>query len=136
MTTDRAAESTLKDRLRGIYNIPVNDGAGPLNGSMVFTRKFETPPIHHEAADYIELLEAELATLRAQVAALASERLKMTDRDLSANNRVLSNMWQMEYQTAHRELVVANRAVQRLSARCKRLRAAKSSEVKSGDKND
>ena len=32
------------------------------------------------------------------------------------------NMWQLKYQEAHRELVVANRAVQRLSARCKKLR--------------
>jgi hypothetical protein len=44
----------LVDRLRGQYHLPVNDGAGPLNGSMTFSREFETPPIQHEAADTIE----------------------------------------------------------------------------------
>lgn len=49
---------TLVDRLRGIYTIPVNDGAGPLNGSDTFTQKFEgLPPIHGHAANAIvELL--------------------------------------------------------------------------------
>ena len=42
----------------------------------------------------------------------------MTDNDLADSG----NMWQLKYQSAHRELVVANRAVQRLSARCKALR--------------
>ena len=42
----------------------------------------------------------------------------MTDNDLADSG----NMWQLKYQSAHRELVVANRAVQRLSARCKKLR--------------
>lgn len=49
----------LTDRLRGKYTLAVNDGAGLLNGSDTFTRQFETPPIHHEAAAMIdELLEA------------------------------------------------------------------------------
>lgn len=50
--------ASLVDRLRGIYTIPVNDGAGPLNGKDTFTRKFEgLPPINDKAADAIvELL--------------------------------------------------------------------------------
>lgn len=46
----------LVDRLRGNYHLPVNDGAGPLNGSMTFSRQFETPPIQKQAADEIERL--------------------------------------------------------------------------------
>jgi hypothetical protein len=34
----------LINRLRGIYTIPVNDGAGPLNGSDTFSRKFDGVP--------------------------------------------------------------------------------------------
>jgi len=48
----------LVDRLRGNYHLPVNDGAGPLNGSMTFSRQFETPPIQKEAAAEIENLRA------------------------------------------------------------------------------
>jgi hypothetical protein len=53
----------LVDRLRGIYTIPVNDGAGPLNGKMTFTPEepFFVPPIQKEAADEIERLRAALA---------------------------------------------------------------------------
>lgn len=54
----------LVERLRGIYNVPVSDGAGPLNGSMMFTREFKTSPIMHEAADRIEQIEAQLAKAR------------------------------------------------------------------------
>lgn len=50
----------LVDRLRGKYVIQVNDGAGPLNGKDTFTRQFDTPPIHHEAAARIEALEEAL----------------------------------------------------------------------------
>lgn len=56
------AHLRLVDRLRGQYHIPVNDGAGPLNGSMTFSREFPTPPIQKEAAD---LIEAMLAALQA-----------------------------------------------------------------------
>lgn len=47
----------LTDRLRGNYHIPVNDGAGPLNGSMTFSREFPVTPIQREAAERIERLE-------------------------------------------------------------------------------
>lgn len=46
----------LIQRLRGVYTIPVNDGAGLLNGKDTFTRTFETTPISNEAADAIEEL--------------------------------------------------------------------------------
>jgi hypothetical protein len=49
----------LVDRLRGIYRIPVNDGAGKLGGKDYFERKFDAsnlPAIHAEAANEIERL--------------------------------------------------------------------------------
>lgn len=57
----------LVDRLRGIYTVPVNDGAGLLNGSDTFTRTFEAPPIQKEAAalidDLTDALEAAVSTI-------------------------------------------------------------------------
>jgi hypothetical protein len=53
----------LQDRLRGIYTLAVNDGAGLLNGKDTFTRKFPTPPIQKEAADALDRLEARIAEL-------------------------------------------------------------------------
>lgn len=48
----------LTDRLRGIYHLPVNDGAGPLDGSYTFTRQFTgAAEIQPEAANVIEALE-------------------------------------------------------------------------------
>jgi hypothetical protein len=49
---------TLVERRRGVYTVPINDGAGPLDGSYEFTRTFETPPIQHEAAAEIERLRS------------------------------------------------------------------------------
>lgn len=46
----------LSQRLVGVYTVPVNDGAGPLNGKMTYTQEFPTPPICHEAAKTIESL--------------------------------------------------------------------------------
>ena len=54
-------KDTLVDRLRGIYTVPVNDGAGLLNGKDTFTSTFDVPPIHKEAAARIEQLQRELA---------------------------------------------------------------------------
>ena len=60
-----ADEATICDRLRGVYNVPVNDGAGLLNGKDTHTRVFAgVPPIQLAAADLIERLRAELALLR------------------------------------------------------------------------
>lgn len=52
----------IVDRLRGIYTVPVNDGAGLLDGKDTFTaaEPFYTPPIQREAADLIEEMLAAL----------------------------------------------------------------------------
>src|ERR1035437_6368959 len=48
----------LKQRLRGIYTVPVNDGGGLLDGKDTFTRDFSPmPPICGEALAEIERLE-------------------------------------------------------------------------------
>lgn len=65
----------LVDRLRGIYHLPVNDGAGPLNGSMTFTREFPVPPIHKEAAAEIERLQAQLDDAEMSLATYDTERV-------------------------------------------------------------
>lgn len=53
--TPTAAEvRELANRLRGVYTVPVRDGAGPLNGTGTFTREFQTPPIQHEAAKVVD----------------------------------------------------------------------------------
>lgn len=62
--------TTLCDRLRGIYRIPIRDGLGPVGGGDEpenpdqFVRSFTTAPIQHEAARRIRALEAENARLR------------------------------------------------------------------------
>lgn len=72
----------LVNRLRGIYTIPVNDGAGTLNGSDTFTCAFPVPPINGEAADEIERLRQEV------------ERLKdVLHRDRSGLAAALAEVW-------------------------------------------
>lgn len=58
---------TLVDRLRGKYTVPINDGAGPLDGKTEFTRDFSAfiPPIHLEAASEIERLRVDAQLLDA-----------------------------------------------------------------------
>jgi hypothetical protein len=56
---------SLVDCLRGIYTSPINDGAGPLNGKMTFTRRFAVGKIQHDAADEIMRLRAELHRISA-----------------------------------------------------------------------
>lgn len=60
MSQNEPRHLDLVDRLRGQYHLPVNDGAGPLNGSMTFSREFPTPPIQKEAAAEIEKLRTAL----------------------------------------------------------------------------
>lgn len=58
---------SLVNRLRGIYTIPINDGAGDLNGQNTFTRKFDNlPPINEEAAKAIEHLSEMLSEVYSQ----------------------------------------------------------------------
>jgi len=55
---------SLVNRLRGIYTMQVNDGAGLLNGSDTFIRQFDgLPPINEEAANRIEKLEEALQAI-------------------------------------------------------------------------
>lgn len=73
----------LVNRLRGVYVIPVNDGAGLLDGKDTFTRQFPTVPIQLEAADRIEELEGLLRQVE-QVAALVRIKADACD-GLGAN---------------------------------------------------
>lgn len=68
---ERAAE--LVNRLRGIYNIPIRDGHGPLDGSDTFTQKFNTPEIQQRAADYIDKLEGYQPVDSEKITALIAE---------------------------------------------------------------
>jgi hypothetical protein len=53
--------SNLVNRLRGIYTVPVNDGAGLLNGKDTYTKVFTgLPSINEEAAKAIEDLTEQL----------------------------------------------------------------------------
>jgi hypothetical protein len=55
--TDADNES-LPDRLRGIYHIPVDDGAGPLNGKDIYSRDFgDQGNLQRRAAIVIECLQ-------------------------------------------------------------------------------
>lgn len=63
--TDEAfRRSTLVNRLRGIYTIPVDDGAGPLNGSDTFTG---LPAINEEAAREIERLQTQVDAINKRI---------------------------------------------------------------------
>ena len=58
-----ADPTTICARLRGIYTVPINDGAGLLNGKDTFTRTFDTPPIQQAAANLIETLNEQIDIL-------------------------------------------------------------------------
>lgn len=47
----------LVDRLKGNYILPVNDGAGPLDGKMTFERKYNMDAVQIIAGAFIEQLE-------------------------------------------------------------------------------
>ncbi len=51
-------ELDIVDRLRGKVRVPVNDGAGLLDGKDFFERTFPTSNLAREAADEIERLRA------------------------------------------------------------------------------
>lgn len=57
ISEDEMHRSELIRRLRGTYNLPVNDGAGPLDGKMIYTRQFQTEDLQREAADMLERIE-------------------------------------------------------------------------------
>lgn len=61
---------TLADRLRGHYRTAITDGLGPAGGEepdnpLEHVSTFQVPSIQRAAADRIDQLEAELATLKA-----------------------------------------------------------------------
>jgi hypothetical protein len=47
----------LVDRLRGNYILPVNDGAGPLDGKMTFERQYKMDYVQIVASEFIKQLE-------------------------------------------------------------------------------
>jgi len=53
---DQQYALSLYERLNGVYNTPINDGGGPINGSMVYTRQFDTPEIYKQAARAMSFL--------------------------------------------------------------------------------
>lgn len=66
-TITPAEAGGLVERLRGIYRIPITDGLGAVGSGEEpdnpneFVRKFDTPPIQHEAATALKAQAAELA---------------------------------------------------------------------------
>lgn len=79
--TEESRTETLVNRLRGIYTVPVSDGAGLLNGSDTFTRKFEgLPPINEEAAQAIESLVEQLREAVETLEDLASFSLEYFEK--------------------------------------------------------
>lgn len=63
MTDKQPQRNDITERLSGIYTVPVDDGAGPLNGKTTFTQRYPTTPIQREAADYIDQLRMEIQNL-------------------------------------------------------------------------
>ncbi len=57
-------ELDIVDRLRGKVRVPVNDGAGPLNGQDFFERTFPASKTAMEAADEIERLRKDAGMYR------------------------------------------------------------------------
>lgn len=89
----------LVDRLRGQYHLPVNDGAGPLNGSMTFSREFPTPPIQKEAAAELERLSALwIAETR------ENERLRAA-LDRLGSSEAMTHSFSVDTSPAARELI-------------------------------
>lgn len=66
-------ELDIVERLRGKVRVPVNDGAGLLDGKDFFERTFPTSKAAMEAADEIESLRAQLATARKALITVAAE---------------------------------------------------------------
>ena len=60
-------ELDIIERLRGKIRVPVNDGAGLLDGKDFFERSFPTSKVAMEAADEIERLRIVLQAMRGQI---------------------------------------------------------------------
>lgn len=72
----------IVERLRGKVRVPVNDGAGLLNGLDYFERTFPTSKAAMEAADEIERLRAVLTGI--------AEYCSGEDRTLGAIKRLVA----------------------------------------------
>lgn len=75
----------LVNRLRGIYIIPVNDGAGLLDGKDTYTRTFHAPQLQHDAANEIERLYARIVELEAVLQDIADHGLRF---DLNPTHKI------------------------------------------------
>jgi hypothetical protein len=71
--------ATLVERLRGIVRVPVNDGAGLLDGKDFFERSFPTSNLAHEAADLITQLRAERDAAAREASTLRQVVYDMTE---------------------------------------------------------
>lgn len=78
----------LVDRLRGIYIVPVNDGAGLLDGKDTFENRFPVAPIQHEAAARIEELDSTITALRSDLASLTERWTKAQTELAAAKERI------------------------------------------------
>jgi len=63
MSQPIAKHQSLINRLNGIYTVPINDGAGLLDGKDTFTQTYPVSAINREAADAIQELRQHLQHL-------------------------------------------------------------------------
>jgi len=106
--------SDLVNRLRGIYTVKVDDGAGLLDGKDTYTRVFdELPPIHGEAANRIEELESKLAQAERE----KDEWRKTADVRYVAITQLAGKLidapWRPAMPKSDREIVAANGFLER-----------------------
>lgn len=68
---DKKQKAELDDliqRLMGVYNIPINDGCGPIDGKDVFTRKFDNLPlINGEAVNWLSHLKSQVEMMYGEI---------------------------------------------------------------------
>jgi len=87
-------KATLVNRLRGIYTIPVIDGAGLLNESNTFTKKFDgLPPINEEAAKRIVELESYKEGVAKALETLADRLLDGDELLVGDNGGLVLESW-------------------------------------------
>ena len=87
-------KATLVNRLRGIYTIPVIDGAGLLNESNTFTQKFDgLPPINEEAAKRIVELESQQEGVIQALETLTNRLLDGDELSLADDDSLVLESW-------------------------------------------
>jgi hypothetical protein len=100
MSRDAPLLSSLVERLRGVYRLGVNDGHGPLNGSMTFTREFQTPPIQHEAAERIEYMQLALGAAAQRFRQYEALHAAKPDPEKARRNREMAELCEDAMQIA------------------------------------